>query len=53
MIKLLNKINFTTNETKLKEMAYSDTIYAWLLLHSHYDPDENHNYIYEREFSYV
>ena len=50
---MLQKINFVTNEQKLKEMAYGDAIYAWLLLHSHYDQDENHNYIYKRDFSYV
>lgn len=49
---MLRKINFVTNEQKLKEMAYGDTVYAWLLLHSHYDPDEEHNYIYKNEFTY-
>lgn len=43
---MLNKINFVVNENKLREMAYGDTIYAWLLLHSHYDETEDHNYIY-------
>jgi hypothetical protein len=33
-------------------MAYGDTIYAWLLLHSHYDAGENHNYIYKKDFTY-
>lgn len=33
-------------------MAYGDAIYAWLLLHSHYDPDENHNFIYKRDFTF-
>ena len=49
---MLRKINFVNNEQKLKEMAYGDTVYAWLLLHSHYDPDEEHNYIYKNEFTY-
>ena len=49
---MLRKINFVTNEQKLKEIAYGDTVYAWLLLHSHYDPDEEHNYIYKNEFTY-
>lgn len=49
---MLKKICFTVNQQKLKEMAYSDSIYAWLLLHSHYDPDEDHNYIYKNEFTY-
>ena len=50
---MLNKINFVVNQTKLKEMAYGDSIYAWLLLHSHYDENEDHNYIYKNEFSFV
>lgn len=50
---MLNKINFVVNENKLREMAYGDTIYAWLLLHSHYDETEDHNYIYQKDFSYV
>ena len=50
---MLGKINFVVNKTKLKELAYSDSIYAWLLLHSHYDPDEDHNYIYEKEFTFI
>lgn len=49
---MLKKICFTVNQQKLKEMAYGDSIYAWLLLHSHYDPDEDHNYIYKNEFTY-
>ena len=50
---MINKINFVVNETKLKEMAYGDTVYAWLLLHSHYNPNENHNYIYANEFTFT
>jgi len=49
---MLNQIYFVTNETKLKEMVYNDSIYAWLLLYSHYSPDENHNYIYRKDFTY-
>lgn len=49
---MLNQICFVTNEVKLNEMAYSDAIYAWLLLYSHYDPDEHHNYIYRKDFTY-
>ena len=49
---MVNHINFVVNENKLKEMAYGDTVYAWLLLHSHYNPDENHNYIYKKDFTY-
>lgn len=50
---MLAKINFVVNKTKLKELAYNDSIYAWLLLHSHYNPDEDHNYIYEKEFTFT
>ena len=50
---MLSKIYFVINENKLKEMAYGDAIYAWLLLHSHYDETEDHNYIYKRDFSYT
>lgn len=49
---VLNKIYFTVNQNKLREMAYGDSIYAWLLLHSHFNPDENHNYIYKNEFTF-
>ena len=37
----MKKINFVTNKQKLRQMAYGDAIYAWLLLHSHYDENEN------------
>lgn len=50
---MLNKINFVVNQNKLREMAYGDTIYAWLLLHSHYNEIEDHNYIYKKDFSYT
>ena len=49
---MVNHIDFVVSEDKLKEMAYGDTIYAWLLLHSHYDPEEQHNYIYKKDFTY-
>lgn len=49
----MSKINFVTSDKELIDMAYSDSIYAWLLLHSHYDPEENHNYIYKRDFSFT
>ena len=45
---MLKQIYFVSNEQKLREIAYGDAVYAWLLLHSHYDPDEEHNYIYKR-----
>ena len=46
---MLGQVYYVTNENKLREMAYSDAIYAWLLLYSHYSPDENHNYIYKKD----
>ena len=49
---MLKQIYFVSNEQKLREMAYGDSVYAWLLLHSHYDPDEEHNYIYKRDFTF-
>lgn len=39
------KINFVTNKNWLRDMAYGDIVYAWLLLHSNFSKDENHNYI--------
>lgn len=49
----LKQINFVVGEDKLREMAYSDAIYAWLLLHSSYDKDKNYNYIYASSFKFV
>lgn len=48
----LKNIYFRTDETMLKKMAYSDCVYAWLLLHSHYVEGERHNYIYKSEFTF-
>ena len=42
-------INFRTEPHILKELAYNDCVYAWLLLHSHFRKDEKHNYIYKNE----
>lgn len=50
--KMTQMINFVTKDDKLREMVYNDTVYAWLLLHSHYDKNENHNYIYKRDFTF-
>lgn len=36
----------------MKELAYNDCVYAWLLLHSHYNPIESHNYIYKEEINF-
>lgn len=49
----LKKIPFVTEDSRLKRMAYGDTVYAWLLLHSHYDQSENHNYIYKRDVNFT
>lgn len=49
---MLKHINFRTEEYVLKELAYNDIIYAWLLLHSHYNKDEKYNYIYKNSFTY-
>ena len=46
-------INFRTEDYFLKELVYSDNVYAWLLLHSHYNPEEKHNYIYKEEINYT
>lgn len=48
-----NHINFRTENYFLKQLAYSDSIYAWLLLHSHYNKDEKYNYIYKDEINYT
>lgn len=48
-----NHINFRTEDYFLKQLAYSDCIYAWLLLHSHYNPQEKYNYIYKEEINYT
>lgn len=50
---MTQKINFVVNQSKLKEMAYGDSIYAWLLLHSYYDENEDHNYIYKNSFTFT
>lgn len=52
MSELLKNIYFRTDEQMLKKMAYSDCVYAWLLLHSHYTEGERHNYIYKNEFTF-
>lgn len=49
---MVEQIHFVTTTKKLKEMAYGDSVYAWLLLHSHYKPDEDHNYIYKKDFTF-
>ena len=49
---MLNHINFRTEPRTLKKLAYADNIYAWLLLHSHFNVEEKHNYIYKEEFTF-
>lgn len=49
---MVKTINFVTIDQELKDMAYGDSVYAWLLLHSHYDKGEDHNYIYRKDFTF-
>lgn len=51
MSEILNKIYFPVSEEDLKRMSYTDSVYAWLLLHSKFNQSENWNYIYKKEFS--
>lgn len=37
----------------MKELIYNDCVYAWLLLHSCYNPEEKHNYIYKENINYT
>lgn len=53
MLPMRNHINFRTEEAFMKNLAYSDNVYAWLLLHSYYNPDEKHNYIYKEDINFV
>jgi hypothetical protein len=48
----IKKIPFRTEGEILINLQYNDCVYAWLLLHSHYDPNEDHNYIYKDDFSF-
>lgn len=48
---MLDKIPFVTSERALVQMAYNDCVYAWLLLNSHYNEIESHNYIYKADFT--
>lgn len=45
-------IPFRTDLNFLKKLAYNDCVYAWLLLHSHFNKEERHNYIYKNEFTF-
>lgn len=45
-------IPFRTESAFLKKLAYNDCVYAWLLLHSHFNKNERHNYIYKNEFTF-
>lgn len=46
------KIYFDTRDHILKKLAYSDNVYAWLLLHSYYKKGERHQYIYANSFTF-
>ena len=52
MNNILKKIPFRTEEYILEKLAYNDCVYAWLLLHSHYNETESHNYIYKEEINF-
>lgn len=49
---MLTHVNFNTEEQVLRDLAYNDIVYAWLLIHSHYKPEEKHNFIYKSEFTF-
>jgi hypothetical protein len=49
---VLSHVNFNTEQQVLIDLAYNDIVYAWLLIHSHYNPDEKYNYIYKNAFTY-
>lgn len=53
MEKIRKHINFRTEEMILKELAYSDNVYAWLLLHSYYNKQEKYNYIYKESINFT
>ena len=46
------EIYFDTRDETFRKLAYNDSVYAWLLLHSHYKKGERHNYIYKNEFTF-
>ena len=48
----LPSINFRTEDFFIKTLAYSDNVYAWLLLHSHFQKQEKYNYIYKDEINF-
>lgn len=52
-MEIRNHINFRTEEYFLKELVYGDCVYAWLLLHSHFNPDEKYNYIYKEDINFT
>lgn len=47
-----NKIPFTTKADDLIKLAFNDCVYAWLLIHSHSNPNEFHSYIYKKDFTF-
>lgn len=53
MEKIRDHINFRTEEIILKDLAYSDNVYAWLLLHSYYNKEEKYNYIYKENINFA
>lgn len=53
MSEIREKIPFRTDESALKKLAYNDCVYAWLLLHAHYEKDSRHSYIYKKDFTFL
>ena len=49
----LNKIPYPINDKDLINLFHHDVVYTWLLLHSHFNDAECHNYIYKKEFTIV
>lgn len=49
---LLQNVKFRTEDFVIKTLAYSDSVYAWLLLHSHFQREEKYNYIYKDEINF-
>lgn len=46
------QIPFTSSQYNLTKMAYNDCVYAWLLVHSYNDRNEDHNFIYKDTFTF-
>lgn len=49
----LNKVPYPVNDKDLINLFHHDIVYTWLLLHSHFNELEHHNYIYKKEFTII